>query len=298
MSENPAVTRSDSEIEFLRDLNEQLTGTSSSSFLGSGGSVAGGGGNDPGPVFFTTSAGAADVDVGFTIDVGSSFSGGAAVAAGANDSQVIDTERLLQEAALLVSEDEEESEEGDDDEDEEFMPKTRPPSAFQFRVQAGGVSIPAGPVPGKRRRGRPSKAEMAARIAANGGVPPPPAAKKTPRSKAAGGGKIRSVLSDKAKSLRRKVSSSTWGKVHRERRNASVDDMKNVLPGVSTKLDTAGVMELSVQYILFLKKRVPQGTDDGFLKSCVTPHRTSSSTVTSSTAAAAAASNAAATAVQ
>merc|ERR1719153_1029430 len=43
---------------------------------------------------------------------------------------------------------------------------------------------------------------------------------------------------------------------HRDRRNRSVDIMRRVVPGVSKKLDTAGVLENSINYVLYLHKQL------------------------------------------
>jgi len=43
---------------------------------------------------------------------------------------------------------------------------------------------------------------------------------------------------------------------HRDRRNRSVDIMRRVVPGVSEKLDTAGVLENSINYVLYLHKQL------------------------------------------
>lgn len=229
---------------------------------------------DPGPIFFTESD---DAGIGFSIDVGEHLDGHDGI-----DEDDIDTDQLLEDAELLGDDDIDEDDEifrlaNDDDVMNHDFRIRPPPSAssstslatnqhlpkFQMRIQ------PPGTTAGKRRRrGRPSKAEVAARIAANGGVAPPSKPKKPANEATTSGVKrhLKPVLSNKAKSLRRKVSSSTWGRVHRERRNASVEAMRKVLPGVGTKLDTAGVMELAIQYILFLKKKLSvEVTNEGFV---------------------------------
>jgi len=43
---------------------------------------------------------------------------------------------------------------------------------------------------------------------------------------------------------------------HRDRRNRSIDIMRRVVPGVSEKLDTAGVLENSINYVLYLHKQL------------------------------------------
>merc|ERR1712179_75962 len=43
---------------------------------------------------------------------------------------------------------------------------------------------------------------------------------------------------------------------HRDRRNRSVDIMRRVVPGVSEKLDTAGVLENSINYVMYLHKQL------------------------------------------
>jgi hypothetical protein len=55
---------------------------------------------------------------------------------------------------------------------------------------------------------------------------------------------------------------------HRDRKNRSIDIMRRVLPGVSDKLDTAGVLEMGISYVLYLHKQMDQGaTAEEFLSS-------------------------------
>jgi len=248
---------------------------------------------DAGPIFFTEPD---DAGIGFSIDVGDHLDGTEGI-----DEDDIDTDQLLEDAELLGDDDIDDDDEifrlanNDDVINHDF--RIRPPPAassstslathqhlpkFQMRIQ------PPGTTAGKRRRrGRPTKEEVAARIAANGGVAPPSKPKRPAANEAATSGvgkrQMKPVLSNKARSLRRKVSSATWGKVHRERRNASVEAMKKVLPGVGTKLDTAGVMELAIQYILFLKKKLSvEVTNEGFV--AVAENKDAESSMTSSCA--------------
>lgn len=43
---------------------------------------------------------------------------------------------------------------------------------------------------------------------------------------------------------------------HRDRKNRSVDILRRVVPGVSQRLDTAGVLEMSIRYVLYLHKEI------------------------------------------
>ena len=136
---------------------------------------------------------------------------------------------LLVDADLLVEAVHLTDEEDDDNGEERQRRKSAP--KFHMRIQPANKS-------GKRRRGRPTKKEVAARTLANGGVPPIPSTSTPNQRKPRRTVTKRQQLSAKTKSLRRKISSSAWGKVHRERRNASISVMKKAIPGISQKLDT------------------------------------------------------------